>query len=152
MNCPGLSLCDSSGLRYSYRWVLWYIVASTVGEGVVMWLDTGLEQEKLLVGRTGSILTYNCETLGVSLVVRWNFALALAQVEVSYGAYAWKSDWQEMKQYSDLDTTDLCIQQALRQWRELVIAQSGNVKGSLRFMMIVGLIWEAVEHILVPVP
>jgi hypothetical protein len=117
-----------------------------------MWQGIGVEQERHLVGRTGSILTYNCTTSLVDLVVNWNFALALVQVKVNAGPYAWTSEWQEMKQYSDLDSMDRRIEMALRQWRELVTAHCGSVKGSLQILMAVGLVWEAVEHILTPTP
>lgn len=105
-------------------------------------------EEAPTAARTGTTLTYSCATSNARLSVDFDLRCNQLRLSMDVGDFAFTSDWQQVKPFSEQPDTARLILEALEQWKLLASTPSTRLKGNLAMMSAMGLAWETLEHLL----
>jgi hypothetical protein len=148
MKSLALSLHDNARLCYGNNYPVSFRACQTVKGFVQMCRGTMIEEEAPTVARTGTTLTYSCATSNARVSVDYDLRCNQLRLSMDVGEYAFTSDWQQVRPFSEQPDTGQLILEALVQWRALATTPSTLLRGNLRMMSAMGLAWETLEHLL----
>jgi len=110
--------------------------------------DTTVEVVAPTVARTGTMLTYSCKASNALLAIDYDLRCNQLRLSLDLGDFAFTSEWQQVRPYSEVPDSAQLILTALERWQELFIAPSTKRHPNLKPLSAMGLAWETLEHVL----